>query len=81
MEKSTAAPRLIFNRLIEEKQTLLTPYKVLSFTLQGRRPPLAEYRHDADFTQGDERTIQYEGEEPIEQIFQGSTDTGGWYDF
>jgi hypothetical protein len=56
-------------------------YKVLKFTLRGTSLPLAQYRHDGDFAEGDTRTIQYEGIEPIEQTFLGSIEEGGgWCD-
>ncbi|HEX5426533.1 MAG TPA: hypothetical protein VFW94_23500 [Candidatus Acidoferrales bacterium] len=56
------------------------PYSILAFTLNHQSRALETYRHDLPFIEGDTRTIQYDGEEPTEQVFQGTTETGGWYD-
>lgn len=59
----------------------LKTYKVLNFTLQGTSLPPAQFHHDADFVEGDTRTILYEGFEPAEQGFTGSIEEdGGWCD-
>lgn len=60
--------------------TEVPQYEVLSATLHGEPVAVADYRHNAPFVDGDTRTIRYEGDEPIEQVFQGDTATGGWYD-
>lgn len=56
------------------------PYKVLSFTLNREPLPVADYRHDAPFIEGDTRVIQYSDGATIPQVFQGTTAIGGWYD-
>lgn len=59
---------------------MLGRYHVSAYTLNHEHKPLEDYRHDLPFVEGDTRTIQFEGEVTIKQIFQGPTNSGGWYD-
>ena len=56
-------------------------YVVLSFTLNHQPKPIEQYSHEADFVEGDKRSISYVGDNFIvDQTFYGDTNTGGWYD-
>ncbi len=59
---------------------MLEPYEVEAFTLKGESLPLEQYRHDADFVEDDTRRIRYKDGRVINQVFYGTTSSGGWYD-
>jgi hypothetical protein len=65
---------------VEEGGMIFPEYEVVAFSLHGLPLPIGQYRHDAPFVEDDTRIIRYAGGMDIEQVFQGDTETGGWYD-